>query len=782
MEQGSLSKQDPTRSRPKLRDLRAACRSLTPVIVDLGPRQPKLASYMLSVEGRGAGAFLRLGPIAAEHIPDGVAGVVVRTTDPDRSLAVAARRIRRVDPSTAEIALEGARMDWLGPRPRARTVVEARDPMMLLVSSGLEGADVHVFPIVDLAEGACAIEAGRPPHPGTRLEWVQIVRDGAVVRRGAAVVEEVIPWRASSGAPRFRCRLRFVEREASPRARTYGLVEHPPRVKNLMELAATAAVGVWARAGDRRVACGSLAVEGATMRLRLGQPLGPAPKLTVGFELFTIHYELDARVLEASGSDVTLALPLYLRRRTRRRERRVEVPSGREIQVELDNRVAEHAIRRRLLDLSFGGLCFEADPAADVLWPGLRLEEARLTEGGESIALGPVEVRAVEQRDGRVLCHCAVSDPERLDVSRLSVLASRLEHPELLVHDGRDFRAMLDLYRRSHLLYDYMARSLEPLAPAAAFNWRRLHREGHDLVRTLVHVVPERGMDAAVSAVRAWDQGWIIQHFGVADGADQFRWSGELQRAIVDHVMLRPDGRFLFFFVSSKNTSMNAFYERFFEATGTSEAIEHGTVDFWARPPGRPRSQPAPDDGTVLRNMRQNEAALVARAAERALGPRTAAALSILPGSIDLPATRRVFQRIGLERSRTARIVSRRRTPQLALLSERLSPGINLTWMLGSHWLLPIHAGSSNGGAAVDRALATIEHEPAPSPYGERFVLVPRGHWPEALERRGWELRVTARTYVMNRAGLQRYHDYVADRYGSAGARLARRRMKERVG
>src|SRR5206468_2354665 len=111
----------------------------------------------------------------------------------------------------------------------------------------------------------------------------------------------------------------------------------------------------------------------------------------------------------------------------------------------------------------------------------------------------------------------------------------------------------------------------------------------------------------------------------------------------------RPDAHYLVFFVRAGNARFNAFYEKFFNLTGTPEAVARPTVEYWVRRGSSAAPWPEAPPHEV-RPLAAADEALVARAAERSLGPMAARALSLVPGELTLPDTASRFAELGLER------------------------------------------------------------------------------------------------------------------------------------
>ena len=223
---------------------------------------------------------------------------------------------------------------------------------------------------------------------------------------------------------------------------------------------------------------------------------------------------------------------------------------------------------------------------------------------------------------------------------------------------------------------------------------------------------------------------------------------------------------------------MNAFYEKFFDLTGTPESVSRLTLGLWMLPGTCTPSAPPPPADFLVRAMNAFDEVVVSRAAERSFGAMTAMALSFVPESFDLPDISRRYAQLDLERTRTAFVVADgQQRPRLALLKERTSPGVNLTWMLDAWWLLPV---ADPGDAAVATAAARIAAAGPDRPEGDRFVIVPSGVPTGALQAAGFLNLLDAHLYVLNRSGLRRYYEYISDRYGELGAKVTRQEARAR--
>jgi hypothetical protein len=277
--------------------------------------------------------------------------------------------------------------------------------------------------------------------------------------------------------------------------------------------------------------------------------------------------------------------------------------------------------------------------------------------------------------------------------------------------------------------------------------------------------------------MRAWEHGWVAQHF--VDTSPEINGAtGKLQTAYLDHLVPRPDGRYLVFFVKTDNRIMNAYLKRFFASTGTPDAVNRSVVELWSRPPDAPVAGPQWAPAVSIRACEGSDELVVARAVQRRLGPYAAAALSMVPGELRLDDTRARFGRAGLERSRSCEVVMRDQACAFAILEERSTPGLNLTWMLNACWIIPVHGEVDADGAAFDAALQSVVERPAQTVTGERFLNLPEGLDVARLEAWGFKREAAVYLYVLTRAGLHRFFSYATSRYGEIDAMSMRRERR----
>ena len=735
-------------------ELRQAVRELAPVVIN-ATGQPRLESFLAGVRDR----TLILSPLATDALPTDLRDVEL-VCDAQSPFSLSGVDLSDIGEGRATAHLGRARMAR-PPSRRGHARLRVDQPRVLVVAAGSQ-LDVHAFPVLDISAHGCAIETFEPLEAGARIEAVELWGDRRMLRRCSAVVADTIPWRDAMGAQRHRVRILFSDAAPEPAHRDQ--VDDPDRIRQILQLCAFSGVPIRVEMplDDHVVRARLVAAESDRLRFELDEPI-QAARLRARFDLYAISYEMQVRTLADGANDTTAietAYPLLLQRRRRRYQFRAKVPSGLDVTVQAVNPATGETQHHEVIDLSFGGFALRTDPATDVLWAGLTLEKLVLRTPTAPIPLG--EARVLDTSNG--VCRVELRTARAIESTAFVDLMARLRFPRLEVSDGSDFEAMIRLYKSVGLFGPHMKRNLEPESRLLfARNWKAMHDT--PLCRTLVQ--RERGEPAAgVSALRAWENAWVIQHMVAARNLTHYQ-PGVLHMSYLDYVLPRPDGQYMIVFVNRDNRRIARFLDSFFALTGTPEAVARTPMSLWIHP----GAEASTSSDLTVRPMRRSDHTLVENAAVRTLGKVAAAALSVRGGELDLPDTRATFAQHGLRRSRRIRIVTDHGTPLVALLEERASPGLNLTWLLNCSWVLPL--AYDVPPAALARAAAELAAAPTDTTTGERFLMLPESVESAAFSAAGFEQEAGVDLYAYNRTGLHRWYYFLREHYGKQAIRAA---------
>jgi len=753
---------------------------LEQVVLEVGPERLRMTAYV--DEAKDGSAVLSQLPAAA--LTSGPARLRILPSSEGESWCVLSDQAEVLDVETARVDISRARVE----RTVAPELHYATDLLVMVIPGGLHDSGSYVFPVTRVGAVECEIRSSLALAPGHEIEHVEIVGDRRLLRRARAQVLEVLPWYQPDGGPCFSMRLSLGElgAEHEGRKKTHDLVTAPNDVLRLLRLAAMMRATGWFEAPGRGrgvLELVELEDDAISFELQRSAPVTLAGEgIRIGVELFATDYELDVRVLDVESDRVRTTQPLILRRRRRhRRDHRVPVGPSHKVELCARNPVSGAVQVFPVAEVSFFGLEIRAAGQRAVLWRGLPLEQAQLCFGARLVHLGDVVVEELEPdaRTGWVRGVLSIPNAAVADDPDMIALLATLAHPHVHVHDGRDFDNLHATYLRAGLFGPHMHRNLEPILEQTRGVWRRLHSGAADIVRTFVHG-DEHQPDAAVTVMRAWEHAWVLQHF-VDTSSERSGATGRLQSAYLDHLVPRPDARYLLFFVKTDNHIMNAYLRRFFAATGTPEAVTRSHVELWiggAKELGASTGTGVPDPELELRPAQAEDEGLIQRAAQRFLGVHAAAALSFVEGELRLPDTHARFARAGLERGRVCDVVCRAGRPVYAVIEELSTPGVNLTWMLNATWILPLEPTRRPDDAALRAALAAVNQRPAQSTTGERFLNLPKGLSQQILAQAGFTCEAVLHLYVLNRAGLHRFLHYAAERYGELDAIAQRRRAR----
>jgi hypothetical protein len=777
------------------RDLREtverATELLLPVVVDLGAATYEAQLSALEDLDEIDIARLVLAPIATEGLPlDHRGPFTITPAVGGYAWSLRCTDVVHAGDKRASVALRSTRFDTITVRDDA---VRATELLVLIVPGGLDDGVDYVFPITRIGPASCHVRCSMALPTGSELPYVEIIGDRRVLRTASAQVTRTTPWYGADGARAFVSTLSLGAPRSDAPEQAHDLVTNPHEVVRALKLLAM-------RQGPLEVAVpGVLRVEGrmlqvgsdsASIEARIDAALALPLRTSVriAFQLFSVPHEMDVRVIERGEGTLKTTLPLILRRRRRhRRDARTQLLPEQAVTVRYRNPITGLIASQPVIDASFYGIAFRVAAGDNLLWEGLPLEQAQLTWQDHCVQLGDLIVDELET-DARGTRCTALTHDSRLpdDVALIDLLAAAA-HPGVSVHDGAHFEALHRTYVKAGLFGPHMHRNLAPIVEQTAAVWRALHLHAGDVVRTFVHG-PEGAPDGAVTVMRAWENGWVLQHF--VDTSNEQGVGGKLQLAYFDHLVPRPDGRYIVFFVKEDNSIMNAYLRRFFDTSGTAEALTCSNVELWIRVEDGLRERKEARDqlartfpeSITLEPCSAADELVVAHAAQRSFGAHAAAAISAVPGQIRLPDNELRFGNAGLVRKRDCVLVRRDGRVVYALLEEHSTPGLNLTWMLNATWIIPVHTEHDADGLAFERALAWVVERPSQSATGDRFVNIPPGFDAERLAGAGFAREAGLNFYVLNRAGMHRFFQYTAVRYGELETmvmRKQRRRTRE---
>ena len=182
--------------------------------------------------------------------------------------------------------------------------------------------------------------------------------------------------------------------------------------------------------------------------------------------LYASGYRFYARIGAQDGNKLTLLPAPVLREWHRREERTHPARLGASATMSFRHPLGRHRQTRRLLDLSAHGLSVIGNPAEEVLWPGLPLQDVRIHLPDLELRPPGAIVRTVA--DGRCGLELGGLSERQSDWLRAELV--HLGGKQVALHDGTDLDSILDFHRNINLLEPDMARNLDASMPKSAEN------------------------------------------------------------------------------------------------------------------------------------------------------------------------------------------------------------------------------------------------------------------------------------------------------------------------
>ncbi|ATB31864.1 hypothetical protein [Melittangium boletus] len=404
-------------------------------------------------------------------------------------------------------------------------------------------------------------------------------------------------------------------------------------------------------------------------------------------------YRMHLETRASEGGLWVTSLPERLWRVRHRWHRRVLAPEGTRARFEhpLWSELGWHS--RDVVDVSYSGLSLRSG-TGDLLFPGLFLPLEVETAHGERISLR-CEVRHVSfsQADGRRLCGLEA----RPLTPRDSVLWMRFVS-QTLSPSTRSGEAWLEP------LWDlYAASGYFNLAGKSSHHFDALRRDFIDLsgrAAKLPHVFcqtvwpSERGVEASLSAVKPYQNTWMLHHLGRRPGkpVNAPPVPGQILRDIyqrtLEHAQVDPDFRWLISYAEStvpwvRRTHL-AFAERAHEG-GESLVMYLRLMDAEC---SEMSGEPVGDVEIGPASM--GEKLLLAREIARTRPASYADSLDLTRERLELRGASRFWKEEGLRRERRILVARREGVAVAALVLELGPPATNLFRLMDCARLFPL--------------------------------------------------------------------------------------------
>jgi hypothetical protein len=716
---------------------------------------------MVGISGNGGNLVLALGPVPS--CPPEPTRAVLDFSDGGHQLFVAGLLTPTAD-GGAELVVESPPAR----RPsRSARLAPLADVAFAICLLEVEGGGRQCYPILDMGVRGLRIETSVPLALGTVLGELIVLYRREVLRTGEGVVANCSPALYPDGRLVYECGVRY--RSASPRRLETAATE---RVE-IDDISRVRAI-LWALcdleyevtiSGPTGVVKGRMLQQAAMDRSRVPElrcRVNDADRLpirsgavTVECSLFGSGYRFYARITARTGDVLSLSPSPKLREWHRRDEERTSL--GPRSGAIVSYRHALTGARRvhPLIDLSSGGLSFSPGAHDEELWAGLPLKDVRIQLGKLSFKPPVVAIRAVSAT--RVSAEMRALPDREADLLREQLI----EHgPDpIQFHDGAALDDLIAFHRSKNLLTPEMEASMTSALDESKRTWRIAHARSAGLMRTAI--VPWRGgIGASLTSVRAYERTWIFQHNAVASGPVP-AGAGQLHGILMRLAAHRNDGEYVAGIISSGARGMHGLVTNFF--TQSAPAHRGATRLFLYAAPAAP--EPANDSRSVRRLGGRDEL-LIEHVGARTLDPVCARALGLRAGEIELPATRAIYRKLGVQRTRDAYGAFADDRCVAVLLRETASPGLCLSGLLSAAYLLPVLPGADPDGSRR-RALCQLARAtriPGDPPI--RFLFLPAGTDDAPARTSGFRPIGECTFFALHRLGILEYQRYVADKYG----------------
>lgn len=338
---------------------------------------------------------------------------------------------------------------------------------------------------------------------------------------------------------------------------------------------------------------------------------------------------------------------------------------------------------RALVDVSFAGIAFNADPVKDALYVGLRIDLIEIFCGdGRTIQLRGT-VRSLATTNGIVTCGVSVTPWEENVFAWTSFVMNRLNQT---TSHGEEYAEQLwDLYTESGYFnlsgkdphdFDSLSKSFRLVMDKTKSN-----------PNLSFHSVwlSENRIEASFSAIKSYSRTWTLHQLAkrkvVARSSRQIL--RDIHLRIFEHIHADSRADWILSYVEAhvrwtQRAPMP--FTRQFVGTGLVIARSFRLLEA----PARARSDAAPLSVHTINKARPDECRLLADVLSQNMPPVYQEAADLVEERLDLAECKRFWQASGLERDREIWVARYRGTPVAAAILEVGETGTNLFRLLDS--------------------------------------------------------------------------------------------------
>lgn len=338
---------------------------------------------------------------------------------------------------------------------------------------------------------------------------------------------------------------------------------------------------------------------------------------------------------------------------------------------------------RPLVDVSFAGIAFAADPVRDALYVGLRVDNIEIVCGDGRVIRLRGTVRSLATINGVVACGVSVAPWEEHAFHWTSFVMNRLN--QTTAHGEQYADQLWDLYTDSGYFnlsgkdpseFESLARSFRYVMEKTKDNpWLSFH---------CVWPSPGR-IESALSAMKIYSTTWMLHQLAkrkVVQGSSRRILRDTYLRAF-EHVHADSKANWILCYHEANvrwTHKAHVSFARQFEATGLTVAHPFRLMEAYCRA----RPEPRPSSPFTVNRAGFEECDLLLDVLEKKLPRIYREGADFVPERLDMAEAKKNWEAAGLERDREIWVARRSGVPIAAAILEVGETGTNLFRLLDS--------------------------------------------------------------------------------------------------
>jgi hypothetical protein len=338
---------------------------------------------------------------------------------------------------------------------------------------------------------------------------------------------------------------------------------------------------------------------------------------------------------------------------------------------------------RPLVDVSFAGIAFAADPVKDALYVGLRIDRIEVVcDNGRVIHLRGT-VRSLATMSGAVTCGVSVVPAEEDAFNWTSFVMNRLN--QTTAHGEEYVDQLWELYTESGY-FNLSGKGPEEFE-SIANSFRYVMAKTKDNPWLSFHAVwPSPGrIESSASAMKAYATTWVLHQLAkrrVVQGSSR-RILRDTYLRVFEHVHADSKATWVLCYHEANVRWTHKAHVSFahqFEGTGLTMARPFRLMEAYCRA----RPDPRPSSPYSIRRAGDEECDLLLDVLESKLPRVYRESADLVAGRLEMNDAKKLWHAVGLERDREIWVARHRGTPVAAAILEVGETGTNLFRLLDS--------------------------------------------------------------------------------------------------